>query len=555
MKTVIVIGGGAAGWLSALYTRHRYPTANVTLIEDVERGILGAGESTLGLFVGELRKLDINPELLVKHCKSTIKLGTRFVNWGDKDYILPFKSRSSVERMDEINIKSTLSEDDTLNLYKSLINDNKVPYESGDLIIDNNHAYNIDAALFAETLKSIALSRNVIHVDDVVLSFENDCNGEVKTINTKKGVYYPDFVFDCSGFARLLIGKHYDTEWISYTKHLPVNSALPFFMNVNPDHTESAITATAMNAGWSWRIPLQHRYGCGYVFDDKYISFEEAEIEVRAKFGDDIFIPNKFKFKPGAYRDVFVKNCAAVGLSSGFIEPLEASSILGVLTTLREMVDTDFLYYNEKSAASVNNIIQHLNETNIGFIYAHYICGRNDTLFWQNFSTDTVKPKVYTDVLDILNRGDLIENYKSIEPHTNVYSSYLWINVLYNTGQINDDVKALYIGDESLKGFESYTRTYNEQTFPLMWKQTDYIKMILGKEVINTQSKFYMNAYDTMKVELNESMKQLDVINSKYNRMEADLNVALNLLKTLSPEGKNHLVDKFMIPFKQYLAD
>jgi hypothetical protein len=150
-----------------------------------------------------------------------------------------------------------------------------------------------------------------------------------------------DFVFDCSGFHRLLIGKHFNSEWASYKEYLPVDMAVPFFIPIDeeiPPYTE----AIAMKYGWMWKIPLQNRYGCGYVFDSSLISEEDAAKEIEEYLG---FVPeyprkNKgaFKFNAGGYKTPWVKNCIAIGLASNFIEPLEATSIFSSIDSLRRAV-------------------------------------------------------------------------------------------------------------------------------------------------------------------------------------------------------------------------
>ena len=146
------------------------------------------------------------------------------------------------------------------------------------------------------------------------MSFNTNENGNVTGINCKNNVIDADFVFDCSGFKRLLIGKHYGSEWKSYTENLPADKAFPFFLS----HEQVGkgvvpyTNAIAMKYGWMWVTPLQHRYGCGYVFDSSYITVEDAKKEVEEYFGFEVNPPKPglfFEFNPGMYKNVWIKNC------------------------------------------------------------------------------------------------------------------------------------------------------------------------------------------------------------------------------------------------------
>jgi tryptophan halogenase len=200
-----------------------------------------------------------------------------------------------------------------------------------------------------------------------------------------------DFVFDCSGFHRLIIGKTFNAKWNSYKDFLPSDSAIPFFIDMIdsiPPYTE----AIAMKHGWMWKIPLQNRFGCGYVFDSSLISEEEAVKEIEEFLGYVPFYPRKekggFKFDAGAYEETWINNCLAVGLSANFIEPLEATSLWVTSYSL------SLFFSNPNSITNTSNEVrEQFNKTVLdqnseiaNFVYFHYMSLRKDTDFWKKFS-------------------------------------------------------------------------------------------------------------------------------------------------------------------------
>jgi tryptophan halogenase len=200
-------------------------------------------------------------------------------------------------------------------------------------------------------------------------------------------------VFDCSGLHRLIIGKHFNTEWNAYDTMLPCNRALPFFIQTDekkPEYTE----AIAMRHGWVWKIPVQGRYGCGYVFDKRYVSDEEAISELKEKFGD-ITVPRSFEFKAGSYSKTWVNNCIAIGLSAGFTEPLEATSIWIQILSLRHYLLQHAAYVkcDQNVVNSYNEYVGNINTFMAEFIHTHYLTRRQDSDFWREFKAEQETPK------------------------------------------------------------------------------------------------------------------------------------------------------------------
>jgi tryptophan halogenase len=359
MFRFVIIGGGTAGWVTAL-TLKKYINCDVVVIASSEIGILGAGEGVTPHFNELMNDLDIPMDGIFDNAKATVKAGIKFTNWNgdDTNYFHPFW--------------------------------------------DNKTAVHFDASLLAKHLQGIALERGVTLIDDQVIGINSNNHGDITSFTLKNNsVVDANFVFDCSGLHRLIIGKHFNVEWNSYDHMLPCNRALPFFIQSNdekPEYTESI----AMKYGWVWRIPVEGRYGCGYVFDKRFVSDEEAIHELKEKFGD-ITIPRAFEFKAGAYNKTWVNNCVAIGLSAGFTEPLEATSIWIQILSLRHfLLQYDaFVEGDPHVVNSYNEYIKELNTYMAEFIHTHYLTKRNDSEFWKTFRELNKSPTYVSRVIDL----------------------------------------------------------------------------------------------------------------------------------------------------------
>lgn len=420
MKKIIVLGGGSAGWLTSLLTREFYPDFDITLIESAEIGILGAGEGTVPHFIEILDFLRIPVSALISECNATIKIGIKFTNWhGDgTSYFHDFIAKDELEEwsFDDAFRYNKLTSYligkgvhlDTINFYAKLSAQWKVPFLLNDLndaFLSNyadpiaaiqhlgNFALHFDARLLAQFLSTVAQSkRNIKRVEGKFVNALTDENGFITGVKLESGQQVEcDFIFDCSGFARLLLGGHFKDKWIDYKQHLPLDTALPFFLphdGVNfPPQTE----AIAMKAGWMWKIPVQNRYGCGYVFDSSYISLDEAKQEVEAYLGHEIESPKTFKFQAGTFENTLINNCYGVGLSQHFVEPLEATSIWTFSKNLINFLKSGTIFHlNPEITAFFNAHCRQIIEPIPEFLHLHYLTERSDSPFWKEFRTKTL---------------------------------------------------------------------------------------------------------------------------------------------------------------------
>lgn len=382
MKKIIVIGGGTAGWLTALVVNKFWTNTEVTLIESSKIGILGAGEGGTSNFGKMLTLLEINHQDFYERTKSTIKSGIHLHNWTGND-----------------------------ELAKHLF------YGEPPNNLNNSYAYHFDARLVAKFFKEIAIDRGVKWVDGEVDKITNHEDTITNLTLNNGDIVDLDFVFDCSGFKRLVIEGVHKEEWVGYEKYLLLNKAATFFLPQTKEYSVSDGTHTkmvSMDCGWMFQIPLQHRWGCGYVFNDKYKSVEDIKLEIEQYVGHTVELQKVFDFKPGVHKRSWIGNSISIGLSYGFIEPLEATSLMSTIMQLKRLIDVDF---NQDYMDRYNKFCSGVYEQNLLFIRYHYLCNRDNTQFWRDCTSMPIPPKLKR-ILDknnsITTKND-VELLKSLE--------------------------------------------------------------------------------------------------------------------------------------------
>jgi tryptophan halogenase len=410
------------------------PETRITVVESEEIGILGAGEGSTPHLVNFLDFVGIPTSEVVKHADATIKNGIKFTNWQNKqDYFyhgfsvfngLDFDGSNVNENAMSINSSfvsnSIFSKNINESSFVSKVSEkNKVMFKEKNQKDPNalNNILNFEslgyfsihfnASKLANLLKKIALGRGVVRIEGTVDSINEDEFGNISSVGIGDRLIDLDFIFDCSGFARQVIGKHYSSEWKSHSDKLPVDSAVPFFIPIQENESVPAYTeAIAMKYGWMWKIPNKERYGCGYVYDSSLITEKEAIEEIEEYLGHEPFYPRKdkggFKFSAGYYKEPWKNNCIAVGISSGFIEPLEATSIWVTIQSLKAVFsNTETLSFLDKRHSDhFNDKFRSMSDEVVDFIYFHYMSNRTDTDFWKKFSNEKAPKKVQKMIKD-----------------------------------------------------------------------------------------------------------------------------------------------------------
>jgi tryptophan halogenase len=478
----VIVGGGTAGWLTALFLKQRIPLSDITLIESSEIGILGAGEGTTPHIIAFLENIGIHFRDILKNCKGTIKTGIKFTNWSKKFpyYYHGFGVNSNLNLSDSKfsnchcpHIYSdVISKEEILdNYYLSALAayDNKILVGDGEVLQNSTYggfALHFDARLLAEYLKTTAIERGIKHVDSLVSDFKLDDKGNISQIFCKDAIFSSDFVFDCTGFKRLIIGKLYKGEWSDYSKSLPMKKAIPFFIenksNKIPPYTE----AIAMNYGWLWKIPVQGRFGCGYVFDSDFIDLEEARQEIYNYLGYEIDTPRHFDFKAGSFKETWINNCIAIGLSSGFVEPLEATSIWNSTSTLNHFIQNinGLLFDDKRYKEMFNESVRLDNERVLEFLYFHYLTDKDNNEFWKNFKINNKIPELLMNKLDKIQNG-VVSEYDFNRSNFDINS---WYSVGIGNNIINRDMHLMEIERLKIQNKFDLYENYKKDTLKKM---------------------------------------------------------------------------------------
>jgi tryptophan halogenase len=415
-EIISVLGGGTAGWLTALFCRQVFPNHRVVLIQSKEIGIVGVGEATTPHIVSFLKNLDIDIHDLLIKTNGTIKNGINFENWnGDgKKYFHSFSEKlvdfyiPGVFKTDcnDFHLRNIIKQNLLLSEHVYLA---KLAYGNKIDLDNTSWALHFDANLLAQYLEDIGRSRNIEVVENKLIGIKHTEDGRINSlILDHEQEIFTKFVFDCSGFHRLLIGQVYKEKWISYSKHLPMKKGMPFWLD--PDKEIPPYTsAIAMKYGWMWKIPLQHRVGSGYIFDSDYINEDQALSEAESFYNQKLTINKVIPFEAGRFENFWVKNCMAVGLSSSFIEPLESTSLWLTVIQLdffRQFVN-EIDVCDEKSLKLFNKVCRNNMDSILNFVYFHYITKRKDSDFWINFSKDYSPPDSFKDILESLKENNL----------------------------------------------------------------------------------------------------------------------------------------------------
>lgn len=438
---IVVVGGGTAGCIAALKMQNKFPQYDITIIESSSIGIVGVGEATTGNFIPLIKSLGIDIKEFMKETKATVKMGGLFSNWNNenKDFWVPLVTQNSFYNK---NYKSLImsclqNNESLLSLDENAIFalQNKVPKHLNYL--NGNFAIHFDTFLCGIFLKKIAKQRGIKVIDDTVTGFETT-NNEITSVLLSNNNIDADFVFDCSGFNRLIIGKFYNESWISVSETLPINHSivgpLPMTQKIPP-----YVKITAMDFGWSFKIPTVERYGFGYNFDKNYISEENAILEIKNKI-DKSWEPSKsIVYNSGYYKNHFVENCLAIGLSGSFFEPMEASAIMTAVSIMNEFADTfeEYLLNKVSFRNKINKYIKDLEDDIVSAIYIHYVTNKTNNDFWKNFTLNNKMPKQIENFLHFMQENipdPMLSNF------TNKKMSYLndyFVKIYYGNGLKN----------------------------------------------------------------------------------------------------------------------
>jgi len=408
IRKIVIVGGGTAGWMTAAPLALRYGrSAEIVLVESPDIGTIGVGEATLPTIRFYNMALQLDHADFIRKTQASFKLGIEFKDWGhvgnrffhgfgdfgpSLNGIAPHhywlrlaRTFDQMPAMENWSVSSIMARENKFML----------PSDAQPDVTDGfSFGYHFDAGLYAAYLRDYAMARGAKRVEGTISGVDQHPEtGFVTALRLADGrTIDGDLFIDCSGFRGLLIEGTLKAGYEDWSEHLPCNSALAVpCARVEPltPYTRS----TAKGAGWLWRIPLQHRTGNGHVYSNAFTTDDQARQDLLDGLdGEALDEPRQLRFVTGKRKNSWVKNVVAIGLSAGFVEPLESTSIslieTGVGTLLELWPDRDF---RPELAAEYNRKIGSRYESIRDFIIMHYkLTKRDDTEFWRYCANMTI---------------------------------------------------------------------------------------------------------------------------------------------------------------------
>jgi tryptophan 7-halogenase len=425
IRSLCIVGGGTAGWMAASLLSNIYKGTNtaITVVESPDIATIGVGEATVPSFMAFLNSAKINPKEFIEATAGTFKLGIRFDDWlqiehqffhpfgqigrridGHDFYQIWLKTLAqggSATRLMDHAPAAIMAEQHRFMVETQLQNTPLANY---------GYALHLDAVMAARYLRKVAQANGVVRIEAQVTDVALDARGFIEAVGLDKGEQIAaDFFIDCSGFKGLLIAETLGVGYDSWASYLPCNRAVAV-QTENINAPAPFTIATARAAGWTWKIPLQHRTGNGYVFASDYCSDDEAtQMLLNVVEGHLINEPRIIPFVTGKRKKIWHNNCLALGLASGFLEPLESTAIHLIYKTLvhfiRQFPDRDFDPLLEQQF----NLQIDKDYTEIrNFIILHYCTSqRDDSNFWRWCKTMPVPDSLQEKIQLFRARGHL----------------------------------------------------------------------------------------------------------------------------------------------------
>jgi tryptophan 7-halogenase len=474
IKSYVIVGGGTAGWMTAALLGRvlRNTRASITLVESPEIDTVGVGEATVPSFVDFLKILGISEQDFVRKTSATFKLGIRFTDWKtlNHSYWHPFGNigaridgqpffqhwlkshfRGSAREYTDYAPSAAMAQ-----AHRFYIPDPGTPNN----LTRMGYALHFDASLVAKYLADYSQEQGVKRVLGHVESVHKHGDGSIKSVDIKHGDNIgADFFFDCSGQRALLMQHALQVRYLDWREYLPVNGAA-VVQSGNTDDFPPYTESIAHEHGWRWRIPLQSRTGNGYVFSDEYCSQEQAaELLLQNIQGEPLGKPRFIRFSTGKREKMWRKNCVAIGLSSGFLEPLESTSIYLIMRAALNFVQLLPNRVHCQATEDEYNRLMDIEYENIrDFIVMHYCTSqRDDSPFWQSWRHRPIPESLRTKLSLYKSQGQLVRN------DLDLFASDSWHAVLTGMGIYPRDYSAAVDASE----FKKVTKLLNDVEYSM----------------------------------------------------------------------------------------
>jgi tryptophan halogenase len=483
IKRIVIAGGGTAGWMVAAgISKTLGKILDIKLIESDEIGTVGVGEATIPTLMNFHNLLELNEQEFMAATQATFKLGISFENWRDlnEDYIHSF------------GLTGTDHWTAGFQHFWMKGRERKLAGDYGDYCLElkaaqagrfahlprngMNYAYHMDAGLYAKYLRKFSEPFGVKRIEGKIAEVNTDpMSGDITSLKLDSGeLIEGDLFIDCTGFRALLIGKTMNVEYEDWSHWLFCDSAIA----VQTESVGDALPYTrsiAREAGWQWRIPLQHRVGNGIVYGSRYIDDAKAKQTLLDNVeGKVLTEPRVIRFQPGQRRKVWNGNCVAIGLASGFLEPIESTSIHLIqrgIIRLMQMFPTDGICqtdvdeYNKQSSTE----IEHIRD----FIILHYhVTNRQDTPFWQACRNMDIPASLRHRI------NHFRETARVFRVPNELFAENSWIQVMLGQGIMPEQHHqvANLMGDEELSGFLNAISSSVDKTVMQLPSHQAYVK-------------------------------------------------------------------------------
>ena len=427
LSKITIVGGGTAGWMAAMILDTTFSRTSalrnrprICLIESPNIATVGVGEATVPRMASTIREAGISERDFFRETNASFKLGVKFCNWNTDaagkriDYINPFARGEMLAGLDAAEYFLRFGNGDrdftqSVTPHEDLNRQCRGARPLGQPEFEQRlgFAYHLDAVKFAGMLTRFCTKRGVEHIQDEVKSVELDDQGNVSHLMLERnGRHDIEFVVDCTGFRGLIINQALGEPFLDYADYLPNDRAMALQIeHPDPERIESVTRSTALGAGWTWRVPLYNRVGTGYVYSSAHRTDDQAADEFLAWLGDSAKggTPRVIPMRIGRVRNPWVKNCVAIGLAGGFIEPLESTAIHMVDHAVRWFADhlptRDIApsirsRYNRQMNKLYNEVLE--------FICLHYrLSNRTDDQYWIDARTQLKLPDRLAENLEI----------------------------------------------------------------------------------------------------------------------------------------------------------
>lgn len=458
IRSVLIVGGGTAGWMAAAYlNRALAADVQITVLESPVVGRIGVGEATIPTLRDTLRFIGVEERDWMRACGATFKSSIKYKNWRvgpnagvEDEFHHPFFPRPEPLIHPYGVSHSQIPGDGFTSVhywmkrvatgrkggFDRLVSPNPALCDERrfEATPEDRYAYHMDAALLAEFLRKLATGRGVRHVQDHMTDAKLDDRGFIESVKTSSGaVLEAELFLDCTGFRSLLLGKALGEPFQNENECLPNDRAVALSAQ---NHAETRgippyTLAYAMKSGWSWHIPLFHRFGTGYVYSTNFLTPDQAEREMRELLGpdcDEKEVANHIQIRVGRTRRQWVKNCVGVGLAGMFIEPLESTGIFMSEFQISSLVSC----FPDRTFAPAltrryNALMDDVYEQIRDFVVMHYVTtSREDTPYWRFIRHELKVPDSLATALEAWKSGLPPTDYR----HFAIFRTNSWAAIL-----------------------------------------------------------------------------------------------------------------------------